>query len=636
MPVMCGICGWYHFKTGQPVEAQLLKAATDRLAHRGPDDSGVFIHGPVGLGHRRLSIIDLAGGHQPMSTADGRLTIVFNGEIYNHRELRAQLEGKGYTYRTRSDTETLLFLYREYGLSMFSQLNGMWAFALWDAEARTLLLSRDRLGEKPLYYSLSGGTLAFASELKALLALPWIQREVDVRALAEYCTTLYVGAPQSIIKDVRQLEPGQYLLLRDGRATLERHWSALEHLEESRDDRATAEGKIRELLTSAVKYRLESDVPVGAFLSGGIDSTLIVSLMRDLAQGPVSTFSIGFQGPGLFDELPYAEDTARRLGTKHHTFTVGPHELLDALPEMMAQLDEPFADSSALPVYYVSKLARQHVKVILSGDGGDEVFAGYNKYLGEHYYRRFMRIPGPLREGIVVPFLRALPESRSTPLLERFRQTKKLLRGHGRDALGRYLSWLEQFDAAMRSELFTDSLKRELQDYDPTALLRDAWHVGARRDPLTGALTADLVRGLPGDMLTKVDRMAMRHNLEVRVPFLDSRLVEYALSLPASCKLDGTNTKAILKSAFRDRLPDDVLHRKKHGFDIPMGHWLKHELRDMAEEMFSRKSVESRGWFNAKYVRRIWREHLTNQREHNLTLWILVVFEMWQRTHLER
>ncbi|MBE7561002.1 asparagine synthase (glutamine-hydrolyzing) [bacterium] len=633
-PVMCGICGWYHYRSGRPVDGELLAAATQRLAHRGPDDSGLFIDGPLGLGHRRLSIIDPAGGHQPMTTPDGRLTIVFNGEIYNHRDLRAQLQSKGCVYRTRSDTETLLHLYREYGLGMFAHLNGMWAFALWDRDERALLLSRDRLGEKPLYYSLAGGTLSFASELKALLALPWIGRRIDPRALAEYCTTLYVGAPQSILEDVRQLLPGQCLLFRDGNATFRQYWNALEHLDETRDDRSTAEANIRELLTSSVKYRLESDVPVGAFLSGGIDSTLVVSLMRRLVDGPVSTYSIGFVGPGLFDELPHAEETARRLGTDHHTFTVGPSELLDALPDMMTQLDEPFADSSALPVYYVSKLARTRVKVILSGDGGDEVFAGYNKYLGEYYYRRFLRIPRPLREGVVVPLLRALPESRATPLLERFRQTKKLLRGHGRDALGRYLTWLEQFDSAMRSELFSDSLKRELGDYDPTAPLRQAWTAGARRDPLTAALVADLVRGLPGDMLTKVDRMSMRHNLEVRVPFLDHRLVEYALSLPAEFKLDGRNTKAILKSAFRDLLPDDLLRRPKHGFDIPMGHWLKHELRDLAEEMFSRKAVESRGWFNPDYVQRIWREHLSNKREHNLTLWILMVFEMWQRTHL--
>ena len=632
---MCGICGWYNHSSHEPADADLLRRATDTLTHRGPDSGDVFIDGPVALGHRRLSIIDLSTGDQPMSTPDGEITIVYNGELYNHRELRAELEARGHVYTTRSDTETLLHLYREYGADMFARMNGMWAFALWDRPRRRLLLARDRIGIKPLYYSMAGGRLSFASELKALLALPWIPREIDRRALAEYCTTLYVGAPQCILAGVRQLLPGEMLLFENGEATERPYWSALDHLEETRDDRATMEARIRELLTSSVKYRLESDVPLGAFLSGGIDSTLIVSLMKQLVDGPVSTFSIGFHGPGLFNELPYAEETARRLGTKHHTFTVGPEELLAALPAMIAQLDEPFADSSSLPVYYVSKLAREHVTVILSGDGGDEVFGGYNKYLGEHYFEKLMRIPGPLREGIVVPLLRALPESRGSALLERFRQAKKLLRGHGRDAVGRYLSWLEQFDASMRAELFSDKVKRELAGYDPTAPLREAWAAGAVRDPTTGALVADLVRGLPGDMLTKVDRMSMCHALEVRVPFLDYRLVEYALSLPASVKLEGTNTKAILKSAFRDLLPPDVLHRPKHGFDIPMGHWLKHELRPWAEELFSRENVARRGWFNPDYVQRIWHEHLTNRREHNLTLWILLVFELWQRVHLE-
>lgn len=632
---MCGICGWYHYTSGQPVDAELLAAARERLAHRGPDDAGLFVAGPLGLAHRRLSIIDLESGHQPMSTADGRLTIVYNGEIYNHRELRGEMEARGHVYRTRSDTETLLYLYLERGLEMFAPLDGMWAFALWDARERTLLLARDRLGEKPLYYSLAAGTLAFASELKALLALPWIGREIDVRALAEYCATLYVGAPLSILKEARQLEPGGYLLLRAGEARLGRYWSAFDHLEENRDDRETQEARIRELLSTSVRNRLESDVPVGAFLSGGLDSTLVVSLMRELVGGPISTFSIGFRGPGLFDELPAAEETARRLGTHHHTFTVGPEELLSALPEMIAQLDEPFADSSALPVFYVSKLARQHVKVVLSGDGGDEVFAGYNKYLGEHYYRRLEAIPAPIRSGLLVPLLSLLPESRSSPLLEKFRQVKKLLRAHGRDALGRYLAWLEQFDAAMRAELFTARVQGELGDFDPTGPLAEAWRAGARRDPLTGALTADLVRGLPGDMLTKVDRMAMRHGLEVRVPFLAPRLVEYALGLPADRKLSGTTTKAILRSAFREHLPEAVLRRPKHGFDIPMGHWLKHQLRPWAEEVFSRGRVAARGWFNPDFVERIWQEHLADRREHNLTLWILLVFELWQQTHLE-
>jgi len=457
---MCGICGWYNHACGESADVALLRAATNTLTHRGPDAGDVFVDGPVALGHRRLCIIDLSTGDQPMSTPDGALTIVYNGELYNHRELRADLEARGHVYTTRSDTETLLHLYREHGTEMFAQMNGMWAFALWDAPRRRLVLARDRLGIKPLYYSLACGRLSFASELKALLALPWIAREIDPRALAEYCTTLYVGAPQCILRDVRQLSPGEMLVFEAGEATRATYWSALDHLTESRDDRATMEARVRGLLTSSVQYRLESDVPLGAFLSGGIDSTLIVSLMKELVDGPVSTFSIGFRGPGLFDELPYAEETARRLGTNHHTFTVGPDELLAALPAMIAQLDEPFADSSSLPVYYVSRLAREHVKVILSGDGGDEVFGGYNKYLGEHYYRQLMRIPGPLREGVVVPLLRALPESRGSQLLERFRQAKKLLRGHGLDAPQRYLSWLEQFDASMRAALFTDAVNR--------------------------------------------------------------------------------------------------------------------------------------------------------------------------------
>jgi asparagine synthase (glutamine-hydrolysing) len=625
---MCGIFGYNNYGTGEPVDAALLRHATDLLAHRGPDGSGIHADGPIGLGHRRLSIIDLSTGDQPMSTADGRLTIVFNGEIYNHRELRKQLEEQGHVYRTHSDTETLLHLYRQYGTDMFRFINGMFAFAIWDAEKRSLLLARDRIGIKPLYYSLRDNRLSFASELKSLRALPWISEEVDMKALAHYCTTLYVGAPRSILCDAKQLEPGQYLYLDNGQADIKTYWSALDHLEESSASWEEQEELIRERLASSVKYRLESDVPVGAFLSGGIDSTLVVSLMREMVDGPLSTFSIGFEGPGLFDELPYSQETADRLGTVHHTFKVGPKELLDALPEMMEQLDEPFADSSSLPLYYVSKLAREHVKVVLSGDGADEIFAGYNKYLGEHYHSRLQRIPGPLRNGVLIPLLNSLPESRGNVLLEKFRQVKKLLRASG-DAADRYIGWLAQFDKAMRDELFTPDVNNALGDYDPSLQLREAFAAGAVRDPLSGALTGDLVRGLPGDMLTKVDRMSMCHSLEVRVPFLDHRLVEDALSIPASRKLQGKTTKAILKAAFKDRLPESVAKRKKHGFDIPMGHWLKNDLRPMAEEIFSESNVKRMGCFNPSYVQRIWKEHLTNKREHNLTLWILMVYHFW-------
>ncbi len=557
---MCGIVGMLHLDGATPVDQHLLRKMNGALFHRGPDDDGYHVDGPVGLAMRRLSIIDLASGHQPVHNESKMVFLVFNGEIYNYRELTADLLARGHRFATASDTETIVHLYEEHGADCVHHLRGMFAFALWDARRRTLLLARDRLGIKPLYYAQTPHSLVFGSELKALVMSPWVRRRVDPLALTAYLRCGYVPDPLSIIKDVAKLAPGHVLLVKDGQAgTPQRYWEPTSHFRgaDGALDEAEAGARLWDLLGDAVRSHLVSDVPVGAFLSGGVDSSMVVGLMAREAGVPVKTFSVGFREAG-YDEAPYARRVAEWFGTEHHELIATPQDL-GLLDEVLAACDEPFADASAIPTYLVSRLARQHVKVVLSGDGGDELFAGYDRYVLAQRERR-LGILGDLGLGAPLRLLSdALPEGT---------HGKNFLRHFSLPRIERYLDAISLFpDQALR-----DLLEPSVASASPP-LFEHALRDSRGLDALALLQDLDLRTYLPGDILTKVDRMSMAHSLEARVPLLDHPLVEFACGLPTGLRMRGSQTKYLLRRILRGRVPDEVLTRPKQGFGVPLRSW---------------------------------------------------------------
>ena len=565
---MCGITGAIWTDPAAAIATETLRRMTDVLRHRGPDDEGSYtsvykthaagdMSPGVALGHRRLSIIDVSGGHQPLANEDGSVWIVFNGEIYNHRELRHRLEGSGHQFRTHCDTEAIVHLYEDEGLDFVGHLNGMFALAIWDARRRRLVLARDRLGQKPLYYRHEHSRLLFASELKSLLEVPDVQRRIDPQALDEYLTYQYVPHPRTIFEGFSKLPPAHYGVFADGRFTVERYWQPDFDREANRplDDYVE---ELRELLTSAVRLRMEADVPLGAFLSGGIDSSLIVALMQKLAREPVKTFSIGFGVPE-FDESNHARRVAERWGTDHHEFQVEPRAV-EVLEKLVWYYDEPFADSSAIPTYYVSKLSRQHVTVALSGDGGDELFAGYDRYRAVRWAARLDRLPAWSRSAVTNRWVRSWAGR------GRQRSFKRRLGRFG-EALAfgpqrRYLEWVSMFNEARRANLYSDAFLDRLPDHDPFDFLADAFARVRHRDEVTAASLVDLVTYLPCDLMTKVDIASMATSLECRSPFLDHRVAELAIGMPLRYKMHGGRGKWVLRKAFADLLPREVTSRE--------------------------------------------------------------------------
>jgi asparagine synthase (glutamine-hydrolysing) len=542
-----------------------LDAMGDTLLHRGPDEGGIHIEPGVGLGMRRLSIIDLKTGHQPLANEDRSVWVVFNGEIYNYREVTADLLARGHRFATASDTETLVHLYEEHGADCVRHLRGMFAFALWDARKRTLLLARDRLGIKPVYYAQTPQGLVFGSELKALIVSPWVRRRVDPSSLAAYLRFGYVPDPLSILEGVAKLPPGHVLLVREGHAGApQRYWEPTSHFRDTDEslDEAEAGSRIWGLLGDAVRSHLVSDVPVGAFLSGGVDSSTVVGFMAREAGVPVKTFSVGFREAG-FDEAPYARRVAEWFGTEHHELIATPQDL-GLLDEVLAACDEPFADASAIPTYLVSRLARQHVKVVLSGDGGDELFAGYDRYVVDRRERR-LGILGDLGLGAPLRLVSdALPEGA---------RGKNFLRHFSLPRMERYLDAIS---------LFPDRALRDLLDPGAAAanqpLFEDALRDSEGLDALSRLQDLDLRTYLPGDILTKVDRMSMAHSLEARVPLLDHPLVEFACGLPAGLRMRGGQTKYLIRRVLRGRVPNEVLTRPKQGFGVPLRSWFGERL----------------------------------------------------------
>jgi len=629
---MCGITGKLHFDPTHPVNETLIRRMNAVLRHRGPDDEGVWTGGPIGLGQRRLAIIDLSPtGHQPMSNEDGTVWITYNGEIYNHLELRADLERRGHRYRSTSDTETVLHLYEEYGRDCVTYLRGMFAFALWDSRHRRLLLARDRFGQKPLLYAETAAGLTFASEIKALLQDPAISRDVDEVALHHYLTYGYVPAPWTAFRQIRKLPPASTLLWEEGRSSIERYWT-LSYSPKLEIGEEEAAEQLLALLREATRMRLMSQVPLGAFLSGGIDSSAVVALMAEAMAEPVQTFSIGFEDQS-FNELLYARQVAQRYATDHHEFTVTP-DALAVLPELVWAYGEPFADSSALPTYYVAKMTRQHVTVALNGDGGDEAFAGYDRYLASQLAARYEQVPHWLREGIIARLAHRLPEATGRKAL--VRRFKHFALAIDATPERRYARWTTLMDNEAKKSLYTTDLGARMAKIDSLTLLERACAAADSPDLLDRLQFADATVYLPDDLLVKVDIATMIHSLEGRSPFLDHHLAEFAARLPASYRLHGRTGKYILKQALRDHLPKDILQRDKQGFALPIGRWFRHELRPVAYDVLLDPRSLARGILNGRAVRTMLDEHVSGRVNHRQRIWELLMLELWFRTYIDR
>jgi asparagine synthase (glutamine-hydrolysing) len=626
---MCGIYGLFHLD-GAPVRRTQLSAMGAATVHRGPDDEGMHVDRDCGIGMRRLSIIDLTGGHQPLSTLDAGVWVVCNGEIYNFRELRAQLEQHGHVFRTGSDCEVLLHAYREHGDAFVEHLNGMFAFALWDAPRRRLLIGRDRLGVKPLYVAVSAKRVAFASEAKALLSLPGLAAQPDPAAIDAYLALGYVPAPLSIFAGIEKLPPATLLAVQDGRVERRTWWRVPAQVDRLRSERDWTDA-VRSRLEASVRMQMVSDVPIGAFLSGGIDSSCVVAYMARHSTQPLRTYAIGFEGGSAeqyYNELPYARVVARRFGTQHHEILVKP-DVSALLPELLWHMDEPIADSAFITTYLVSQFARREVTVILSGVGGDELFGGYRRYLGNHYQERFQRLPAWLRVALSSA-AQHLPSDRHSPLLNAARLAKSFLASAGLPLDARYRSYVEVFPAQERARLLWAAPR------DPRDALAAAFERMEGDDALNRMLRADAHTQLPDDLLLLTDKMSMAVSLECRVPLLDHELVELAARIPEGLKVKRGRLKHVMKQALADVLPTSILERRKRGFGTPMGAWLRRDLAPMLHRLLSPESLRRRGVLDPAPVARLIADHDARRVDATDRLLALLNLEIWWRVFLDR
>jgi asparagine synthase (glutamine-hydrolysing) len=627
---MCGIAGFADLNASadRPAECDRARviAMCDVMRHRGPDDEGYYVAAGVALGMRRLSIIDLATGQQPIRNEDGTIHVVFNGEIYNYRELRGDLEARGHAFTTSSDTETIVHGYEEWGEGVFSRLRGMFAVAVWDARTRSLVLARDRAGIKPLYYATAAGRLIFGSEAKCVLIHPEVDRTLDAAALDHYLAYQYTPRDGSIFRGIRKLRPGHYLKAAAGRVMTAQYWQLpVDRAGSYRGSEQEALTDLRAVLADAVRSHMISDVPLGAFLSGGIDSSVVVALMAQASDRPVKTFSIGFE-EAEFDELPHARRVARHLGTDHHEFVVRP-DAAAILDRLVWHFDEPFADPSAIPTWYVSEIARRHVTVVLSGDGGDELFGGYTRYVPHPRVAAFDRLAPVVGRAVAAAAWRALPHGT---------RGKNFLRHVARDPQGRYVDSVTFYRADERSALLSPALRAELRGHDAEDDFSRPFD-RLRRLPLPAQLMAfDFETYLPEDCLVKVDRMSMAHSIESRVPLLDHQVVEFAASLPASVKMPGGRLKHLLRQLAFSLVPREILDRPKQGFGVPVGGWFRGQLRDAFGDILGSPVTRQRGYFDPAFVNRVLAEHMSGARDHSRQLWILLVFELWHRQYVDR
>ena len=626
---MCGIYGILNFNKG-PVDQDVLKAMSDVLKHRGPDDEGIYINANVGLGHRRLAIIDLDTGHQPMHNEDKTISIVFNGEIYNFKDLKQDLEKKGHRFSTKSDAEVIIHLYEDYGTGCLKYLRGMFAFALWDGKKEKLFLARDRLGQKPLCYTEKNNQFIFASEIKAVLKVPGIQKKVNLEAMHHYLTYQYVPSPSTMFEGIKKLPPAHFLVWEKGKITIARYWE-LDFQTKVNMAQEDYERHIFNLLEESVKLRLISDVPVGAFLSGGIDSTIIVGIMAKLLTKPIKTFSIGFE-ERAYNELKFAGIAAKHFGTDHHEFIVKP-DVLKILPKLIWHYNEPFADSSAIPTYYVAQKTREHVTVALNGDGGDECFGGYPRYQAVKLAQFFDKIPDCLGKKFMGAVANSLPESSEQKTL--LRRTKRFFQTLTLSPGKRYIHWISSFDNERKNRLYSHDMKKAVGNIDSCHILEDIYSKIDSPDFLDKTFYVDIMSYLPDDLLVKVDIAAMANSLEARSPFLDHKLMESCAAMPSNLKLKGFTGKYILKKTFKDILPQQILRRKKMGFGVPISRWFRNELKDYLSGTLLDNISLKRSYFNQNYVKQLLGEHSQGRCDHGTRLWALLNLELWHRMFID-
>src|SRR5215213_4592437 len=621
---MCGIVGFVNANS-RPASRELLERMNACIVHRGPDEDGFFVHEAVALAMRRLAIIDLAGGQQPIFNRDKSSVIVFNGEIYNFQELKKDLEARGHKFDTNSDTEVIVHLYDEYGADCVTFLRGMFAFAIWDFRDKSLFAARDRVGKKPLLYShQTDGSLVFGSEFTAVLKHPAVSREVDHNALNDYMSYLCVPAPLTAFKQIRKLEPGHWLRWKDGKIETKRYWEP----NFSKKIKISEEEAIEEttrILRESTRLRMISEVPLGAFLSGGVDSSTVVALMAQESTGAVKTFSIGFEEQD-FSELQYAKRVAEHVGAEYNEFIVRPNAL-EVLPTLVEHYGEPYADASAIPTYYVSKETRRFVTVALNGDGGDESFVGYERHVAMKFAEEYHKLPRALRTRLIEPSTTAIPSP--TNFRNRFVRFQRFLRAASMPKAERYFLWLSTFDGDAKQELYSENLKRLANGSNPLEFFAKYISHSNGKGIIDTVLLTDLMNYLPNDLLVKVDIASMANSLEARSPFLDHKVIEFAASLPENLKLRGLTTKYILRKTLQKLLPSENLKRGKMGFGVPIGHWFRGQMQPFLREQLLSARAAGRGLFRPEAVRRMVDLHTRGERDYPHQLWTLLMLELW-------
>jgi asparagine synthase (glutamine-hydrolysing) len=626
---MCGIAGVFEYEGRERIGKATLFDMLSTIEHRGPDDQGALFSGDLAMGMRRLSIIDLAGGKQPISNEDGEITVVFNGEIYNYRELQQRLRSRGHMFSTSSDTEVIVHLYEDMGEDCVNELRGMFAFAIWDSARQRLFIARDRLGIKPVYYTDQNGSLIFGSEIKALLAHPEVKASLDLQGLSHYISLKYVPAPETMFSGIRALPPAHTLTCDRNGIEIKSYWNlSFGGNKQSRPNEEACAEQLEALLHESVQLHLMSDVPFGAFLSGGVDSSLIVALMQQVMNVPVKTFSVGFQGGGseAFSELPFARLVAKRFETDHHEIYVTPQDLMNLAEKVVWHLDQPIADNACVANYMVSKLAAQHVKMVLTGEGGDELFAGYARYAGEQLSSVFRFVPGPAK-SLALSVMQRLPGLRRPKVA-----MLALCQG---DELTRLTTWFPLFDRTRKASLLSREMFDQLSDPYGEEVFR-AQLSGIDTDEwLSRMLYVDTKLWLPDDLLARGDKTSMAASLEGRVPLLDHQLVEFAASLPSDMKIKRLARKYLLKKVARKWLPAEVIDRKKEGFPMPFSLWFRKECRSFVHDLLSPETTKRRGLFNSAYIQTLLNEHDAGTSDHGNLLWGLISVELWHRAFLD-
>ncbi|MFQ6082612.1 MAG: asparagine synthase (glutamine-hydrolyzing) [Candidatus Aminicenantia bacterium] len=627
---MCGLVGKLNFDFQKPIEPILIKKMAQTLKHRGPDDEGIYVKDNIGLGLRRLAIIDLSkAGHQPMANEDKTVWIVYNGEIYNFKDLRKDLIRKGHRFSSRSDTETIIHLYEEYGKDCLRYLRGMFAFAIWDEKKKKLFMARDRIGKKPLYYFLNNHCLIFGSEIKAILEEPQVKRKVNHKAIHYYLTYHYIPSPQTAFQNVFKLPPAHFLIWENGKVNIQRYW-ALNYTPKINLSERECHQEILSRLEEAVKIRMISDVPLGAFLSGGTDSSSVVALMSRLSKTPIKTFSIGFK-EGFYNELPYARVVAKIYKTDHHEFLVKP-KALEVLPKLVWHYGEPFADSSALPVFYVAKMAKDYVTVALNGDGGDENFGGYRRYYFDQLWQHYHKLPSFFRNKII----NSIPYTNSSRI-NLFLQKLKVLSQTSSDFQPqRHLWLLYWFNYDLKEKLYSEDFKESIRKENPLNIMIESYKkFGNFTDSIDNMISVEVNTYLPDDLLVKMDVACMANSLEARSPLLDHKFMEFTATLPVNFKIKKGERKYIFKKALENLLPKEIIYRQKKGFTPPVDDWFRKEMKDYASEILLDSETINRNYFRKEGIVKLLKEHCHSKINHGEVIWALIFLELWHRTFID-